>query len=659
MVTNRYPHMVHEYYVARIRRILEQRRSRIDQLRTRSDAEAYVRKTRRAVRRCFPAMPKRTPLNATITGKLELPEYVIEKILFETRPNFLASGNLYLPKKLSKKARGKRPGVLAISGHGWDGKAFAKYQALCQNLARRGFVVFTYDPIDQGERAQYYPQDGGQPLDKDGRGKVCNWIGHNRTGNPLLLTDDFFGTWRVWDALRALDYLCKRPEVDRTRLGVTGTSGGGTLSSYVTALDPRPTMAAPSCYICSFQVNMEWELPCDSEQNPPGMLAAGLDHADLLMCHAPRPTIILSQEQDFFSPDWAQRAAEDVRKVYRLLGAEQNVECFIGPGGHGFMPENREAVYKFFMKHAGIRGRCKENNFLTLPEKKLFAAPNGETYRAGSRRVFEFTADRAKELAAQRKKLSAKALAETARKLLAIPTADGLPCLRALQHTNRWNPIPHQHQQFAVETESGIQTILTVYGPAQRKNLLPSGNVSLYVGHTSGQEDIEKIPELRKLTRGRDTLVAVDPRGIGQSRAQTAGSIDFFHEYGSDFLYAANSDLLGESYLGRRVYDILRVMDLLLAGDAKQVKLIGRGMGAITAAFAALLHPGRPRVKLINYLPSYELIARTPINRWPLSAMLRGVLHHFDLPDVYRALAKRLTRSKPWDARMKPAPKRG
>ena len=654
MYTNRYPHIVHEYFVARVREIMDRRRDRIAALRTRRDAEAYVRHVRRAVRRCFPGMPKRTPLNPVVTGRDEYPDYFVEKVLFETRPGFLATGNLYLPKGFA----GKRAGVLGICGHDDAGKAGKLYQGFSAGLARRGLVVFVYDPIDQGERAQYYPSDGGPPLGKDGLAIPSGCPGHNRTGNQLVLLDDFFGTWRAWDGIRALDYLCSRKEVDRTRLGVTGNSGGGTLSGYMTALDPRLTMAAPSCFVCSYQVNLEWELPCDSEQNPPGIIGAGLDHGDLLMCYAPRPTLIMGQHQDFFSSDWAERTALEVRKVYKLLGAEKNVECFIGPRAHGYHVENREAMYKFFLKHAGLRGSPRERAFSPVPDRKLFAAPRGETYRAGSRRVFEITAERAVAAAVKRGKPSKKAVIDTARKLMNIPDVSGPPYWRSIRHAHRWEPLPHQHLQFAVETEPGILTILTTFGPFQGPVRLPTGNVTLYVGHTSGQDDVAKVPEVRKLTRGRDTLVVADPRGIGQSRVLSAGSREFFDGYGSDFMYAANADMLGESYLGRRVFDILRVIDLLHAEGAAQVRLLGRGLGAVTVAFAALLHPSNPRARILNYLPSYELVARTAMASWPFSSLLRGVLNHFDLPDVYRALGRRLTRSKPWDARMRPLGKR-
>ncbi len=324
-----------------------------------------------------------------------------------------------------------------------------------------------------------------------------------------------------------------------------------------------------------------------------------------------------------------------MKKVYRLLGAEDNIECFIGPHDHGYYRENREAMYGFFLKHAGLKAKPGEAKIRSLPAKKLFVTPTGETYRAGSRRVFEFTAETAQSLAKQRGKPSERKVVAAARKLLNFPKVTGAPYFRSLIGCDNYEPRSGGPLHFAVETEPGIQVILTAFGPLKGPVRLPTGNITLYVGHTSGQEDIEKINEVKSLMRGRNTFfVAVDPRGIGQSMAQTVGANNFFDIYGLDFMYAAQCEMLGESYLGRRIYDVLRVIDLFLAEGVKRVDLVGRGMGAVVVAFAAMLHPARPRARILHYLPSYELIARTPISRWPLSSLLRGVLRHFDLPDV-------------------------
>ena len=101
---------------------------------------------------------------------------------------------------------------------------------------------------------------------------------HIYAGNQQFLVGEFFGAWRAWDGIRALDYLLTRPEVDPKHVGITGNSGGGTMTTWLCGVEPRWTMAAPSCFVTTFRRNLENELPADTEQCPPRVLALGLDH---------------------------------------------------------------------------------------------------------------------------------------------------------------------------------------------------------------------------------------------------------------------------------------------------------------------------------------------------------------------------------------------
>ncbi|MEA2013108.1 MAG: acetylxylan esterase [Verrucomicrobiota bacterium] len=638
----RYTHMVQEYNLANVRKIMDTRQRRLAALKTAKSAENYVNTVRKKIKRCFAPFPAKTALKPEITGKLTLDNCDIEKIIFQSRPGFYVTGNLYLPKKL----KNKNPAVLGFCGHSPEGKAAPRCQAFCQALAQNGFVVFIIDPISQGERRQFFPRDGGK------RPSLCH--AHNIMGNQMLLTDDFFGTWRVWDAIRALDYLLSRDEIDENHIGVTGNSGGGTLSSFLAALDSRITMAAPSCYICSIEANTENEMPTDAEQNPPGILKAGLDHVDLLLAHAPRPTLILGQYHDFFSAKYTEKASNEMKNIYTLLGKKENAEVFIGPTTHGYSIENRQAMVAFFMTQVGIKGDAKKENIEILSEEQLNVTKSGTLRMNNTKRVFEFTAEKATKFAQNRTKLSLSQLQKKASKILQIPKCDKDPHYRVLYAYGYPKPgAPLKCSEFAVETEPGIQTLLGVYGNGNGLMHPPVGKVIVYVGHISSQDDVKDICEISKLTKGKIPLVAIDPRGIGQSTANNCGDSQFFHPYGADYMYAMIGDMSGKSYLGQRVFDIMRSLDFLYAEGAEDITLIGRGLNSISAAFAGLLHKRKPNVKLINYLESYQSITDSPLCKWPVSAMSRGILKHFDLPDVYKALGKRLTMESPWNVNMR------
>ena len=154
---------------------------------------------REKIAQCFGPFPEKTPLNAQVTGMVERDAYTIEKVIFESRPGFLVTANLYVPKG----HKGPLPGVVGTCGHSTNGKAADAYQSFAQGLARMGYVVLIFDPIGQGERLQY-----GHLDDKD-RSRIGVGAEHLHAGNQQFLVGEFFGSWRAWDGIRALDYLLR------------------------------------------------------------------------------------------------------------------------------------------------------------------------------------------------------------------------------------------------------------------------------------------------------------------------------------------------------------------------------------------------------------------------------------------------------------------
>jgi dienelactone hydrolase len=282
-------------------------------------------------------------------------------------------------------------------GHSHNGKAEPAYQSFCQGLARMGYVVLIFDPIGQGERLQY------GHVEKPERPGVG--VGeHLLAGNQQFLVGEFFGSWRAWDGIRALDYLLSRPEVDPKHIGITGNSGGGTMTTWLCGLDPRWTMAAPGCFVTTMRRNLENELPQDTEQCPPRCLALGLDHSDFLAAMAPKPVVILAKEKDFFDVRGSEEAFRRLKRIYALLGAEENVKLHIGPTAHGYTIENREAMYQWFNRVTGISDAKTEPKLTIENEEDLWAAPKGQVAGLKSKTVFSFTQEQAKQQTVERGK---------------------------------------------------------------------------------------------------------------------------------------------------------------------------------------------------------------------------------------------------------------
>lgn len=630
--------MVHEHAVGRVRRILQDRAQRLAALRTASDAEAYVRDVREKAALCFPALPRYTDLRPRTTGVLDLKEFTVEKVVYESRPGFLVTANLYVPAGL----KGEAPCVLGLCGHTEAAKAYGPYQLFAQGLVRKGFVVLILDPISQGERRQFYDAEGVPASEPEPPSTTA----HNLMGNPMLLAGDYLGSWMLWDATRGLDYLLARPETDSSRVGVTGCSGGGTQTTHLTAIDPRITMAAPNCYITSWLSNLENELPTDAEQNPPRCLELGLDEADLLLTFAPRPTLIMAEENCFFDLRGARQAHADMQRVHSLLGSPQSAEISVGPLDHGYHKHAREAMYRFFLRHGGDHDDWREPDMAEISEEQLHAA-QGAVVPFGSRKVFDYMRARARDHADGRSDLNCESLRAAVQRRLHLEVPAGQPPYRFLRDSGGQDSDTGKGYQFAVESEPGIQVILTMFGDLENPCRLPEGDLILYTGHVDSEQDCSDRPWLRRKLDAGERILAVDVRGMGQSMPATCGTRSLLEPYGADYMYASYGSMTGQSYLGRRVFDLLCAMNLMLENGAS-IGLAGRGLGAVVASLAGLLHGSRPRCEIADYLPSYQLLFDCPLHNWPLSTFIEGCLAEFDLPDIYAALGDRLALRNPW-----------
>lgn len=632
---NRFPRMVQEWFVAAARQAARPAAEHRAKLQTRADAEAYVRSVRERIRQAFGPEPPRTPLNPRITGTVERRGYKIEKVLFESRPGFLVSANLYLPTDRP----GPLPGVVGSCGHSLEGKAGDTYQAFAQSLAKLGYVVLIFDPIGQGERLQYV----------DAAYKPRRGVGvseHLYAGNQQFLVGEFFGAWRAWDGIRALDYLLSRPEVDPRHVGITGNSGGGTLTTWLTGLDPRWTMSAPGCFVTTFLRNLENELPADTEQCPPRALALGLDHADFLAALAPKPVAILAKERDYFDARGAEEAYERLQRLYTLLEAPDEVRLHVGPTEHGYSQENREAMYAWFQRATGREAPAAEPPLELEKQETLWCAPHGQVAALGSRTIFSFTAELAQAQVRRRPAPSDDRLPELLRTALRLPPpADSPPDYRILRPVGgRAYPRPHA-TTYAVETEPQSFALVTRLDVRPHYSRPPrgQGRALLYVSHHSADAELRSHDFVRGLIESEPATpaFACDVRGVGESRPDTCGGVDqFARPYGSDYFYAIHALMLDRPYVGLKTLDLLRTLDWLAAAGHSNVRLAALGWGTVPAVFAAVLSPVVAELTLHDALESYAGLAENEEYRWPLSSFLPGVLDQFDLPDCHAWLRR-------------------
>jgi hypothetical protein len=281
----------------------------------------------------------KTDLHAVITGKIPMEGFTIEKLVFQSLPGVYVTALVYVPNDHASK----HPAVLVPAGHAADGKFH--YQALSQRLAGRGYIVISWDPVGQGERSQFWDAKA----QKSRYNLIC--AEHAVMGNLAYLAGANLARWEVWDGIRAVDYLLTRPDVDGERISITGTSGGGTQTALIAALDPRIKVAVPSCYITSLPMRISSRIFVDPDSDPEqdllGMISNSVDHPGLLLLMYPRPIMVAAAVLDFFPIEGARKTFREVQSLYTRFRHSDRIAMVEGYHGHQYSVDNQQAALDF------------------------------------------------------------------------------------------------------------------------------------------------------------------------------------------------------------------------------------------------------------------------------------------------------------------------
>ncbi|MGI6609068.1 MAG: alpha/beta hydrolase family protein [Limnochordia bacterium] len=638
--------MVYEHIVA----LAKPQFSRADSLRAGIfDAEelnAYIADIRSRFRTLL-RLPnvEREPLSARTTGVVIRDGYRIEKVIFESRPSFLVTANLYLPTDVC----GPLPGVLHPLGHTWNAKAGETYQRVAVTLVKNGFAVFSYDPIGQGERIQYWDplRECSSIVARASNSAVAE---HEYAGIQSLLTGVSMGGLMVWDGMRALDYLLSRPEIDPERIGCTGVSGGGTNTSYLMALDERIRVAAPICYITKRQRWLARNEYADAEQVQDDVIKEGIDHTELCIATAPRPLLIGTSTEDFFPMEGALESAEQARQAYALLGVSDRVQTVVAEGQHGFLPVHRVAVSDWFRQWL-----CNEENpqsvdwgaDLTLEEDEtLWATPQGQTFHLGSRTVFSFTRQEALRLEKSRKRwfaqpagtdisMAQKELRSRLQELLRVDVPQEPVRVEVAEASSDVKGATLTHLRYW--PESGIEIPAVLMRP-----LGVSTQSVVYVSEHECSTVAESLAELHSLTAAGATVLVIEMRGKGSTLSAACKMSNSYKRLGVEGYHLYNYGMVGRNLLGCRVLDVLAGVNCMrqLTG-MNAATVIGEDLGALAALMAGALDTQIAGVQLRGLLVSYKALATNEFRHQPASVFVPGILQVCDLPEIAACVAPR------------------
>jgi dienelactone hydrolase len=327
-------------------------------------------------------MPTKTPLNAVIHGKIDLPEYSIEKVYFESVPGFYVTGNLYRPKNVT----GKVPGVLFAHGHWKDARLSteteanvlkeiatgeerfeqggqSRFQSMCVQLARMGCVVWQWDMLSDSDSVQ---------LSRE----VVHTFAKQR---PEMNTTENWGLYspqaesnlqsilglQTLNAVRSLDFLLTLPEIDPNRTAITGASGGGTQSMILAAIDPRVQLSFPAVMVSTA---MQGGCTCENAS----LLRINTGNIEFSALFAPKPQGMTSAND--WTKEMATKGFPDIQDTYALLGAPKNVMLQRGEHfPHNYNAVSRSAFYTWLNKHfkLGQKEPVIERDYQPLSREQL------------------------------------------------------------------------------------------------------------------------------------------------------------------------------------------------------------------------------------------------------------------------------------------------
>jgi dienelactone hydrolase len=621
------PNWLYQYLSGQAIVMLKERSEDVSRLSSLSDWQQRQEFIKETLLKIVGPFPERNPLNPKIIRTLNKDGYRIEHIIYESQPGFYVTSSLFIPGNLSKK--NKAPAVIYCSGHSAEGYRSEVYLHTIANLVKKGFIVFAFDPVGQGERYEYLDPSTGKSL-------IAGYGEHSYAGCQSFITGSSQARYMIWDGIRAVDYLLTRKEVDPARIGITGRSGGGTQSAYISAMDDRIYAAAPENYLTNFTRLLQNIGPQDAEQNMFNIIANGLDQPDLILVRAPKPMLMITTTRDIFNIQGVLETEREVSGIYKAYGKADNFTRTEDDAPHASTVKNREAMYAFFRKHLNNPGSTadEETEPFTPEEVKVSATGQvatslgGETVFSLNRREAE---NNAAKLESSRKNLTehtSRVLA-SARRLSGYlePVKTDLPVF-----TGRIQKEGYAIEKYFVKGEGDYVIPYLILKPEK-----PSGKAIIYLHSSDKAKEVTEGGEAEWFVKNGFVVLTPDLPGIGETGPD---KIVFNHTFIQKWFA---SMLIGRSITGIRAGDVVKLTDILKRNTGvSEIYGLAKNEIAPVLLHAAAFCPAISRVALIEPYSSYMSIVTSRFYNYGfIYGAVPAALEEYDLPDLAASLAPR------------------
>lgn len=608
---------------------LDKRDKKVEGLKTEQDWLEWQKKVKQDLEKITGPFPEKTPLNPKVTGIVKKEGYKVEKIIFESMPGFYVTGCLFIPD-----GKGRRPAILNVIGH--TGIAFRAegYQTMILHLVQKGFIVFAVDPVGQGERSQYWNNEKKEP------DIPVSATQHSYFGSQCLISGVSSGRYFIWDGIRAIDYLLTRKEIDPERIGITGISGGGTQTAYISALDDRVKASAPTCYITGFRRLLESIGAQDAEQNMYHMVKEGLTHADYIIARAPKPTMMVTTTRDFFSIQGARETFKEVSGAFGALGKEDDMSMVEDDADHALTPKNNTETVAFFQKYFKIPGDPAPGEIKLLTEEELHVTPRGQLLPyIGGETVFTINKKETQllmdKIAGSRKTADAhiEKVLQNARELSGY--ADPLSGNKVV-FRGRYQRKGYAVEMYALQGNGNYIIPLLLFVPGSGSNF----SSIIYLNPQGKSAAAAPGGEIEKLVTAGYLVAAPDVLGTGEVSPERP----LYGDAGISQLFF-QTVLTGKSIPGIQAGDINAVFSFLKnRKDVDGNKIAGIAIGELGPSLlhAAALNKSIMSVALSGSPVSYRSVVMNQFyNRSFINCSVPGALTAYDLPDLMASLAPR------------------
>ncbi len=618
---------VNTYLIQQMHRQYEARRRTLDQVLTsKKSTEAYVRDIRARFKELLGPFPKKAPLHPQITGTLIRDGYRIEKVVYESYPHHHVTSNLYIPD-----GQGKFPAALLFCGHERESKATISYQKTAILFAKHGFVVLVIDPISQSERFQLMDKEG-KPLTRGGT-----------TAHTLINEcDNLVGTSapadELWDNIRGLDYLVTRKEVDTSRIGCLGNSGGGMQTIYFAGYENRVKVFAPCSYLSSRERTLELYGPADGCAQIPGEGKAHFELDDYLLASAPKPVLILAGRYDFIDYTGTVMAYQEMKRVYTTLGHPDKIKMFTYDDGHGISKPKRETAITWFRKWlCHDPAPVHEGNLDTLSENELNCTRTGQV--ATSFAEESNLVDRDLELYNKEKGSREKFLDQN-KSLIKKKVAS---LLAIVLHPKK---IDVEREGDVSNSDLSFQKlILRKQGEIplpvlqMNSNNLKPRKIIIWLNQKGKDAIVDSLGLMQTYAAQKDAVFLCDLSGAGETSDDPHFNDKKY--YNSEYRNAMLALHLGMPMVGVRTEGLLTLMDYIRSiPEFRGVPVLinATGISTIAALHAALFSPQVSELNLYGGITTFKTILDHPTWKDWYSYVVNRVLNYYDLPDLCKLI---------------------